>query len=508
MKLIEAWDKRDQWGKDYAIPHYDRGAIKAETLKAPQWLHFGAGNIFRAFMAAAMDTLLEKGLSDRGIIVCEDFDKELVHRAYEPYDSLSLLVTLKADGTVDKRVIGSVVEAVTETDRMQTLFCEPSVQMVSFTITEKGYAGPLMRKIAEFCLKRYEQGAHPLALVSMDNCARNGEVLYEGIMKEALALVEEGRAEKGFIHYLSDRSRVTFPWTAIDKITPRPDALVKELLKKDGFEDTEQIITARHTYTAPFVNAEETEYLVIEEAFPNGRPPLEQAGILFAPRETVDRFEKMKVGTCLNPLHTALAVFGCLLGYSIIHEEMQDPELRRLVWGLGYEEGLPVATHPGIMAPEAFLKDVLTKRLPNPFMPDSPQRIATDTSQKIPVRFGQTLKAYMESPTLDIRQLVYIPLVLAGWLRYLTGFNDRGEPFTLSPDPRLEELTALLQGIQPGREPLDEKGVDTLLHMSDIFVVDLFSCGLAEKVKVMFNEMLTDPGAVRRTLTKYCVERI
>ena len=98
--------------------------------------------------------------------------------------------------------------------------------------------------------------------------------------------------------------------------------------------------------------------------------------------------------------------------------------------------------------------------------------------------------------------------MLAGWLRYLTGFNDRGEPFTLSPDPRLEELTALLQGIQPGREPLDEKGVDTLLQKSDIFVVDLFSCGLAEKVKAMFNEMLTDPGAVRRTLTKYCGERI
>ena len=32
--------------------------------------------------------------------------------------------------------------------------------------------------------------------------------------------------------------------------------------------------------------------------------------------------ERMKVTTCLNPLHTALAVYGCLLGYTSIAAEM------------------------------------------------------------------------------------------------------------------------------------------------------------------------------------------
>ena len=504
MKLTEAWSKRGEWKKDYTIPTYDRQSVKDKTRKAPVWIHFGAGNIFRAFMASAMDTLLEQGRTDRGIIVCEGFDPELVRRAYVPYDSLSLLVTLKADGTVGKKVVGSVMEAVTETDRMLALFREPSVQMVSFTITEKGYAGPLMRRIAEFCLERYENGAWPLALVSMDNCARNGEILSSAVKKHARDLVAEGRAEEGFLKYLSDPEKITFPWTAIDKITPRPDASVKKLLEQDGFEDTEQIITERHTYTAPFVNAEETEYLVIEDAFPNGRPQLEAAGIWFADRATVDRFEKMKVGTCLNPLHTALAVFGCLLGYQTIHEEMSDTDLKKLVWELGEKEGMPVVIDPGIIRPEDFLKDVLTKRFPNPFMPDTPQRIATDTSQKIPVRYGQTLRAYASSPDLSLDDLTMIPLVFAGWLRYLLGADDKGNHMDLSPDPRMEELTGLLGGIRLGQRPVDGKGIDAILGDQSIFSIDLFSCGMAAKVKGMFAEMLEGPGAVRRTLQKYC----
>ena len=63
----------------------------------------------------------------------------------------------------------------------------------------------------------------------------------------------------------------------IDKITPRPDASVEELLKKDGIEELDPVITSKNTYVAPFVNAEECEYLVIEDAFPNGRPELEKA---------------------------------------------------------------------------------------------------------------------------------------------------------------------------------------------------------------------------------------
>ena len=127
----------------------------------------------------------------------------------------------------------------------------------------------------------------------------------------------------------------------------------------------------------------------------------------------------MKVCTCLNPLHTALAVYGCLLGYNLISEEMKNPSLKKLVEVIGYKEGLPVVINPGILDPKEFIDTVLNVRIPNPFMPDTPQRIATDTSQKLAIRFGETIKAYAVAPSLNVADLKLIPLVFAGWLRYL-----------------------------------------------------------------------------------------
>ena len=129
----------------------------------------------------------------------------------------------------------------------------------------------------------------------------------------------------------------------------------------------------KNTYVVAFVNAEECEYLVIEDSFPNGRPALEKGGFIFTDRETVNKTERMKVCTCLNPLHTSLAVFGCLLGFHRISDEMNDADLKRLVEIIGYNEGLPVVTDPGILNPKEFIDTVLNVRIPNPFMPDTPQ---------------------------------------------------------------------------------------------------------------------------------------
>ena len=112
--------------------------------------------------------------------------------------------------------------------------------------------------------------------------------------------------------------------------------------------------------------------------------------------------------------YTCLAIFGCLLGYRKISDEMNDPELKKLVEAVGYTEGLPVVTDPGILNPKEFIDRVLKIRIPNPFMPDTPQRIATDTSQKLAIRFGETVKAYAASETLNVASLKLIPLVFAG----------------------------------------------------------------------------------------------
>ncbi|MGN1146857.1 MAG: mannitol dehydrogenase family protein [Lachnospiraceae bacterium] len=517
------------------IPGFDREELKSRTKEAPAWIHFGAGNIFRAFPAAVLQKLLMEGSFDKGVIVCEGFDWEIIEKAYKPFDNLSLLVVLKADGTVEKKIIGSVTESLClgngdeiEAERVKEIFESSSLQMASFTITEKGYAvkaadgrllpvvekdlaenglkpAHLMGKLAVLLYDRYLAGAAPIAMVSMDNCSHNGDKLKEGVLTYAKGLVEKGLAEQGFLDYVENPAKVSFPWSMIDKITPRPDEGVRSMLLQEGFEEAELIITSKNTYTSAFVNAEETEYLVIEDAFPNGRPPLEKGGIIFTDRETVDKVEKMKVCTCLNPLHTAMAIYGCLLGYTSICKEMEDADIVGLITRMGYEEGMPVVVNPGIISPEDFIAQVLKKRLPNPFMPDTPQRIASDTSQKLPIRFGETLKAYLTKGE-DVNKLIFIPLVLAGYLRYLLGVDDTGKSFEPSPDPLLVELRLAVSGLQPGALPDRESvvaAVTPILSRKDIFLVDLHACGLEEKIIDMFLELCAGEGAVRRTLHKY-----
>ncbi|CEP67983.1 Dehydrogenase, multihelical [Moorella glycerini] len=515
------------------LPEFDYDKVAAHTRENPVWLHFGAGNIFRGFIAMLQQRLLNMGKAQTGIVAVEAFDFEIIDKIYIPYDNLSLFVIMYPDGTLDKKVVGSISEGMVgdvsrerDWERLKEFFTKPSLQMVSFTITEKGYSlknisgeyyknvledmqngpgkpGHIISKVASLAYTRYKSGELPIAFVSMDNYAHNGEKLHESIETIAKKWVENGLVDSGFLAYINDESKVSFPWTMIDKIVPRPSEAVKASLLSTGFEGMEIICTKKNTYIAPFVNAEGPQYLVIEDNFPNGRLPLELAGVLFTDRQTVDRAEKMKVCTCLNPLHTALAVFGCLLGYNLIADEMKDSQLKKLVEKIGYEEGLPVVINPGILSPEAFIREVIEQRLPNPFIPDTPQRIVTDTSQKIGIRFGETIKAYRDREDLDPTSLTYIPLTIAGWCRYLLGLDDKGQVMPLSPDPMLNVLKSHLSGVKLGDTGTVGDSLKPILANENIFGLNLYDVGLGEKIEGYFKEMVSGPNAVRNILQKY-----
>ena len=176
---------------------------------------------------------------------------------------------------------------------------------------------------------------------------------------------------------------------------------------------------------------------------------------------------------------------------------MKDPDLLRLVKRLGYDEGLPVVVDPGIIKPRDFIDEVVNIRIPNPFMPDTPQRIACDTSQKLSIRFGETIKGYLARPELNVADLKVVPLVFALWLRYLQAIDDNGQPFELSPDPLLDEF-ATLRNVIP--EHVEGPQIDEILHRADIFGVDLFEAGLADAVKEYFKQLTDGNGAVRKVL--------
>lgn len=530
MNAASIRNESAQWEQlGVKLPAFDHEAMVARTKEHPMWVHFGAGNIFRGFIAALQQNLLNRGLSDRGIIAADTFDYDIIDKIYTPYDSLTMMVTLNPDGTTSREIIGSVAEGLRANsaepemmERFRSIFVDPGLQMISFTITEKGYAlyrpdgslmpvvqadmneGPAsarhaMSMVAALLYERFRAGGYPLAVVSMDNCSHNGEKLQNSVMTVAKAWAEKGFVGQDFIDYLEDESKIAFPWSMIDKITPRPHKMVEESLLKDNIEDMTPIITAKNTFIAAFVNAERPQYLVIEDKFPNGRPPLEKAGVYLTDRETVNKTERMKVTTCLNPLHTAMSVYGCMLGYTLICDEMKDADIVALIKRLGYVEGLPVVVNPGILDPKAFIDEVVEQRLPNPFMPDAPQRIATDTSQKVGIRFGETIKSYI-AQGMDLNNLVSIPLALAGWLRYLLAVDDEGKAFEVSSDPLKDDIQAKLAGIEVGKPETYQGQLKGILSNASIFGLDLTETVLAEKIEGYFVAELAGVGAVRKTL--------
>ena len=531
LKLIyESLKNKDNWEKvGVSLPNYDPKLLSEKTKKSPIWVHFGIGNIFRIFIGGIADKLISENHMDKGITCVETFDYDVVDKIYKPYDNLALAVTLYEDGKQEKKILGSLTEAIKvpqENDRLKEIFKNPKLQLISFTITEKGYvlhdsegnyfafvkadiencpgkSKGAMGIIASMLLERYNAGKYPLALLSMDNVSQNGKKLRDSVLEMAQRWLEKGFVNQDFINYIQNEKIISFPWSMIDKITPRPSENVANNLQKLGIENMDIIITNKKTYIAPFVNAESPQYLVIEDNFPNGRPPLEKApGVYMANRDIVNLSERMKVTTCLNPIHTALCTYDIMLGYILFADGMHDPELAKLAHQLGYIEGLPVVEDPKILSPEKFLDEVINRRFPNPFLGDTSARIAVDISQMVGIRFGETIKSHMIHYK-NTEKLIAVPLAIAGWIRYLIGIDDNGKNIELSPDPMIPELKEKLNGIELGKPETVGEKLRPILSNKIIFGVDLYEVGLGEKIENMVKEELTGIGAVRSTLKKY-----
>ena len=536
MKLTMAGIKdREAWEKaGIQLPGYDVEEVSEKARKAPRWVHFGIGNIFRVFIGGIADGLLEEGALDRGLTCVETFDYDVADKIYAPYDNLGLSVILHEDGTRDYKVLGALAEAVKaqssnekQWNRLKEIFAAPSLQLVSFTITEKGYAlqkadgtwfpfveadiknGPTkatgaMAVLTAMLYERYQAGKYPLALVSMDNCSQNGARLRQSVLTMAEEWKKAGYVDDGFLAYVSDEKIIAFPWTMIDKITPRPSEQIAADLEALGVEDMQPVITAKKTYIAPFVNAEKPQYLVIEDSFPNGRPALEKGfGVYMADRKTVNLAERMKVTVCLNPVHSATGPLGVALGYELFaHMLNTDADMMKMARMVAYDEGLPVVQDPGILSPQAFVDELFNDRFPNEYLGDTNLRLAVDVSQMVGIRFGETIKAYVEKYG-DASRLTALPLGIAGWLRYMLAVDDAGKKYELAPDPMNEEIQEQLKDIVVGQPETLTDQLRPILSNERLFFIDLYKAGVGEKVENMFREMIAGPGAIKATIHKY-----
>ena len=516
------------------LPGYDVAAVSKKAKQAPRWAHFGIGNIFRIFIGGIADGLLEAGVLDRGLTCIETFDYDVVDKIYTPYDNLGLSVILHADGTRTYKVLGSMAEAVKAQSsdpahwaRLKEVFRSKELQLISFTITEKGYAlagsdgiyfpfiqsdidnGPekatsAMAVLTAMLYVRYQDSRAPIALVSMDNCSHNGDLLRHSVLTMAREWQKKGYVTEDFLTWLGDETQVSFPWTMIVKITPRPSDAIAADLETLGVEDMAPVITSKRTYIAPFINAEQPQYLVIEDRFPNGRPELEKGfGVYLADRATVNLSERMKVTACLNPVHSATGPVGVVLGEELYAKMLNtNPDMMKMARMVAYDEGLPMVEDPKILSPKAFTDELFTDRFPNEYLGDTNLRLATDTSQGVGVRFGETIKAYVKKYG-SAERLTAIPLGIAGWLRYMLGVDDMGNTYELAPDPMVPEIQAALSSVVFGNPASLTDQLHPILSNEKVFFIDLYKAGLGEKIEGMFREMIAGKGSTKATIHKY-----
>lgn len=405
-------------------PGYDRSALRVGIV------HLGVGGFHRAHQAMYLDRLMNQGLAldwaicGVGVLPADS----RMRAALQAQDGLYTLVRKSADGTYDARVIGSIVEyllAPDDPERVIERMTDPRVRIVSLTVTEGGYninavtgefaataadvvhdlaPGAVPRTtfglITEALVRRRERSLAPFTVMSCDNIQGNGEVA----RRSFVAFATLRNAELG--DWV--RSQVCFPNSMVDRITPvTTDADRDQVAARFGVEDRWPVVCE------PF-----TQW-VLQDAFGNGRPPWEDAGVQLV--DDVEPYELMKL-RLLNASHQALCYFGYLAGYRLVHEVAQDPLFAGFLLDYMDSEATPtLAPVPGIDL--TAYKHELIERFSNAEVRDTVARLCAESSDRIPKWLLPVIRHNVAGG--EIRRSA---AVVASWARYAEGVDEQGQP--------------------------------------------------------------------------------
>lgn len=451
-----------QLNEEVITPSYNRSRLKTKIV------HLGFGAFHRAHQGLFTDEVATKSDSDWGYCEVNLFGGEELVQSLREQNHL-YTVAEKGANKIDTKVIGSVVESLhSSLDGTQVILdkmAEPQVAIVSMTITEKGYccdpatgildsenplivhdlANPSTPKsaigyIVQALRIRRDQGLTPFTVMSCDNVQENGHVARAAV----IGFVEMLDAQ------LADwiKTNVSFPCTMVDRIVPAatPETLseISDLL---GVEDPCGIACE------PF------RQWVIEDKFVNGRPDWDLAGAEFV--EDVIPFEEMKL-RMLNGSHSFLAYLGYLGGYDHISDTMTDPAYKKAAFNLMLNEQAPTLDMPEGTNLRAYA-DLLIERYSNPSLKHRTWQIAMDGSQKLPPRMLKSVINHVESET----EYNHLALGIAGWMRYVSGTDENGQPIEVL-DPIVKELRAICD--QHGHQV---SVVTALLSIDSIFAPEL-----------------------------------
>jgi mannitol 2-dehydrogenase len=391
-----------------AKPTYDRDEISVGIV------HFGVGGFHRAHQAMYVDSLLNDGKAkDWGIcgVGVMPADRKMAD-VLAAQDGLYTLVIEHPNGSREPRVIGSIVEyryAPDDPEAVVELIAAPGTRIVSLTITEGGYdvghqptdGVSVFGLVADALARRRERGLPSVTIVSCDNIEGNGDVARQAFTTHA------ERTHPGLAEWMTEHTR--FPNSMVDRITPvtSPD-VVEALATEFGVEDQWP------------VSAEPFTTWVLEDDFSDGRPPLEDVGVLLV--DDVTPYELMKL-RLLNASHQSLCYFAYLAGYRLVHEAAGDPLFADFLLAYMDSEGTPTLKPvPGIDLPD--YKRTLIERFANPGVRDTIVRLCFGSSDRIPKWLLPVIRENLRSGA-PVRLSA---ATVASWARYAEGVDEQGEP--------------------------------------------------------------------------------
>lgn len=350
-------------------------------------VHFGIGAFHRAHQAWYTDLALSTG--ERDWLICGvSLRSRSVAEQLNPQDGLYTMTERSGDAA-SNRLIGAVREVLFAPEQAEAVIAriaDPACHIVSFTVTEKGYArgkggrldlaharNSFYPLLSRGLAARRSGGLPGVTLLPCDNLAGNGRVLAE-LLRQWLEA-----EEPALLEWFERECRV--PSTMIDRIVPRTgEDDLRTLKERIGLEDAGAVFTERFSQW------------VIEDTFAGPRPAWERHGVNLvrdvAPYETA----KLRM---LNGAHSLLAYCGLRAGHAFVHEAVVDPGLRSLADRLMREEALPTVNTAEGQDLGAYADELIT-RFADPALRHRLAQIAMDGTQKIPQRWLDTALALQQ----------------------------------------------------------------------------------------------------------------
>jgi fructuronate reductase len=444
---------------DVARPAYDRAAIVTGVV------HLGIGAFHRAHQAVVFDEALANGDTRWGVIGASLRAPD-VREQLKPQDGLYTLRVREGENTRD-RVVGAVRDVLVARENpsdLVTAMTQPSVQLVTLTITEKGYlidpaSGALMDDdpnvandiehptspctalgfLTGALAARRNAGTTPFTIISCDNLPHNGARTRAAVL--AMARLQD----QDLAAWIEDNTR--FPATMVDRIVPATtEADIEALAQRLGIEDR------------GMVKAEPFTQWVLEDKFAGARPDFEAFGVQLT--KNVAPWENAKL-RLLNGAHSALAYLGALAGHDFVAEAVAAPGFRTFVGAL-WDEAETGLTLPPELDVEAY-RAALLARFTNSALEHRTRQIAMDGSQKLP----QRLLASVRSRLAAGLPFPALALAVAGWMRWQFGRDEAGVAYHVD-DPLAARTAALVR-----HGPSASARVDALLSLDAVFGEDL-----------------------------------